>query len=566
MILKKISPLLAIFFVVILAVFIANTFHEEYPDEYDSIVGGLYITEGKLPYRDWFQHHQPLAYLTAAAILPISGRSFVHFRIFWALALFLLHLFVYLLLRRHFRQKDTRFYLVYLLLVAVGSTYFWGQMLLADTLAAYLLIPAYLFLLVSSFHSYRFDLKKLAIVSIFTFLVWLTSASFSFLALGFYLYALYLYLTTSVTKTDRLKNIIRAALVLAAPYFLLAVYLLLTASAKDWFFANVTYNQYYIYNYPRIEGAPINPIRYAVSIAYNFFGNFFPLLTGVSNFDLTHPLNLTLALSGVFMIIAAVIKQKFILALFLVYALIYANPRSNPFGIHETDYQAAVYILISLVNGVFALYALKELLDTKKTAVSAKFISAVLLLTLGVYWFFSSQSLFLSFSQKVYSKYMGQSPLVYDWPEVTPLVNQIVRPDEYAWIGPFEFKELFYLNAKTPSRYHWFLDHAAKIDKIKSEIIGDFNANRPLVIVFKRHFAPWGGDAASYNYFFTDFLDRNYFRIFELNQDLDSYQYQWQISNPRNFDIDGDFNFDKNQQQEILDRLVAANLIKQVPK
>src|SRR3989304_8135386 len=65
----------------LLAILLVNSLHEEYPDEFDSIVGGKYILEGKLPYRDWFQHHQPGAYVLAALLLPVSDGSFVRSRI-----------------------------------------------------------------------------------------------------------------------------------------------------------------------------------------------------------------------------------------------------------------------------------------------------------------------------------------------------------------------------------------------------------------------------------------------------------------------------------------------------
>lgn len=46
-----------------LVLFLVSAFHEDYPDEYDSILGGKYILEGRIPYKDWFQHHQPGAYV-----------------------------------------------------------------------------------------------------------------------------------------------------------------------------------------------------------------------------------------------------------------------------------------------------------------------------------------------------------------------------------------------------------------------------------------------------------------------------------------------------------------------
>ena len=61
-------------FSLLLVLFVTNAFHEKYPDEFDSIVGGRYITEGKLPYR-WFQHHQPGAYVMAAGVLSFADQS-----------------------------------------------------------------------------------------------------------------------------------------------------------------------------------------------------------------------------------------------------------------------------------------------------------------------------------------------------------------------------------------------------------------------------------------------------------------------------------------------------------
>jgi hypothetical protein len=155
---------------------------------------------------------------------------------------------------------------------------------------------------------------------------------------------------------------------------------------------------------------------------------------------------------------------------------------------------------------------------------------------------------------------MGQAPLIYDRPEVAPFVNKLVKKDEYSWIGPFDFKELFYLNAKVPSKYHWFLDHASKIDRIKQEMITDFDKNKPAVIVFRRNYAPWGGDPKTFNYFFTDFLEKNYFRIFELE---DGHKYHWKIANTQHFDIDGDFYFDKDRKEEIIKKLIELDFLEE---
>ena len=191
--LKKIPWSYVLFFLFLLFVFLLNTFHEEYPDEYDSILGGKYIVQGRLQYRDWFQHHQPFAYTFAAFLLPVSGISFVRFRILLAIAFFVLNTGAYFLLKKRFKNKNLTFYLFFLFITAVSATYFWGQMLLADTLSAYLIIPAYALLLLKDFYNKKFGEKDLLIFSLFAFFAWLTSLTCTYLLAGLYLYAFYLY-------------------------------------------------------------------------------------------------------------------------------------------------------------------------------------------------------------------------------------------------------------------------------------------------------------------------------------------------------------------------------------
>ena len=168
-------------FLLLLSIFITNAFHEKYPDEFDSIVGGRYITEGKLPYRDWFQHHQPGAYVMAATILPFSGQSFVKFRIGWEVVLFAIFVGSYFLLKARLPKRDVSFYLVLLFVLGISATYFWGHMLLADTLAGYFILPAFALLFLKDYYREKFYATDLVIVGGFAFLSWFTSMTYIFI-------------------------------------------------------------------------------------------------------------------------------------------------------------------------------------------------------------------------------------------------------------------------------------------------------------------------------------------------------------------------------------------------
>ncbi|MBI5449517.1 hypothetical protein HY948_04360 [Candidatus Gottesmanbacteria bacterium] len=552
-------------FLLLFAIVLVSTFHEEYPDEYDSIVGGLYITHGKLPYRDWFQHHQPFAYVVAAGLLPFTGQSFVKFRIAYGILLFSYHVGIYLLLRRRVRSPDIGFYLLFLLSVALASTYFWGQMLLADTLAAYLIIPGYALLVLKEYHKERFSRKDLAIVSASTFFTWFTSMTFTYVVIGLNLYAMYVFLKSDRGRYSLFGLIKIVGTIFVAPYALFLLYLIVTGSLKDYYFANIVYNQqYYIYNYP--GGGTVNPIRYAAVIANNFINNYLPALWGVKDFSFSDPIQVTLALSNAALFVLLLLKKRFAFLFPFFMAILFSVARSNPQAIRETDYQSSVYILFSMFNGLFTLGALKKLLDEDVLKSSIRSIITVVFLLLSVYWFFNAAFLIMKFEQKFYPKYMGQAPLIYDYPQIAPLINKMITTDDYAWIGPFEFKELFYLKTqKLASRYHWFLKQAA-VSKIKGEMVADFERSRPKVIVFKRAYSPWGGNAPEFNYFFTDFLDKNYVRLCRLNAALPDFAYEWTTGDPRNFQFATDINFDNQKKDEILLDLERQGLIKKGAK
>jgi hypothetical protein len=546
---------------VLFGLFFLNTFHEEYPDEYDSIIGGRYISELKIPYRDWFQHHQPGAYALAALILPFSGTSFVRYRIILAVVFFMILAGSYEILKKRIRCNPLLFYLVLLYGIGIGATYFWGQMLLADTLSAYLILPAFALVVIKAYYDESFERQDLTIFSMFAFLTWFTSMTYTYAVVILSVYALYLYFKTGIKSKKNIRSIIVSAIInLGLPYVLFILFFTVTGSLRDYYFANFTYNQeYYIYNYPRQPGALFNPVRYAVIIAHDFINNYIPSFTGVAGLPLYDPFVITFAFSGVSFIYATIMKKKYLLAAVVLFVLTFSSARGSPNSMKETDYQIYMYVILSAFSGLFTVSVLKQSIDEEKHMTLSKISSSVVAVILSLYLISTGILLVQKMMDKFYPKYMGTMPLIYDNPEITGIVNKIVSPGDYVYIGPFAFKELFYLKTRNqPSKYHWFLQHAA-VSKIKDELIADLTRNRPMVIVFSRNFAPWGGNASEFNYFMQDFLDKNYFRLYTLN--LTDHNYRWTVGNTRNWNIDGDFNFDRNRQEEILDKLLKAGLI-----
>jgi len=191
--------------------------------------------------------------------------------------------------------------------------------------------------------------------------------------------------------------------------------------------------------------------------------------------------------------------------------------------------------------------------------------SQTILLTvvMVIVWVYVVFALFLladKFGEKVYLKYMGQQPLIYDRPEVAPILNRITTKDDFVWVGPFAFHELLYLNAKNPSKYHWFLPQSEAFGRFKEGIINDLTIKRPKVIVFEKGYTNFGKRAEEWNYPITDFLSKNYFSF----EQLSTLGYVSKAPAVMHFDFTQTYYFDNNRREEIINDLVSTGLIEKI--
>jgi hypothetical protein len=319
----------------------------------------------------------------------------------------------------------------------------------------------------------------------------------------------------------------------------------------------------YVYNYPRPEGSTtINPIRFAIVIAHDFVQNYHGLITQINRFDLFYPVNLTLAVSNLALVIYAVYKRKYILALFIVGFMIYSNVRSNPLESKETDYQAAVYIVMSLFNGVFVVRKLHEDINFKNEQLATKVVFSALLIGTGVLVLFNSYYMFRKFFDKSYEKYMGTASTIYDRPQFAPIINAVVNQNDYMWIGPFEFEELFYANGKFPSKYHILIPGMRQQPAVIQQVMSDFEKNKPKVIYFNRQYHVLGMEPSQYAPWFLSFLDSNYITL--VNYREDGYQYRSVKGIDLSYDPEAKLYINKDNLREVIDKLLGANIIKKV--
>lgn len=547
-----------IFWAGIFIIFFLNTFHEKYPDEFDNILGGKYILSGLLPYIGFFSHHGPVAYFVAGIIQIFTGFSFVSFRIGYSILLFLIALGTFLFLSRSVGTRETKFYYIFVFLLGCAGTYYWLHMLLADSLSAFFILPVFGVLLLKGFYKMPLRSVDLVIISVCTFLMIFTSVTFLYVACIVYALTLYLYKTNEHTTFVSTRTV-KVLIIFIIPVFCFLLYLLLTGSFSAYIQQSLIFNQrYYIYNYPGAESGVINPIRYGVMTLFTFLENYHGLFVQIPHFNLAFPLNITFAIGNIFLIIYLILKRHYVLAASVFLILVFSNMRSQPLDSSEKDYQAAVYIVISLFSLSFIVTKLYE--DISKTAdYRHRLIFSGMFMIVFLYFFAAGFFLFQKSFSKAFSKYMGQSPLIYDRPEIAPILHTIISADKSVWIGPLEFEEQYYLDLKPPTRYHFLIPAMGRSPQARGEMIAEISESKPDVIWFDKNYSVLGQMPEEYAPFFTEYVDKNYSLLGEITENGSTYRSQ--IPRTDKVDLEAKLYLRNDRLEDILNLLLNKNLI-----
>ena len=548
---------------VLYGILFISAFHESYPDEYDNILGGWYILHGKIIYKDFFTHHGPMAYFLATPALIFSGNSFVKFRVVYSFMVFLMLVLPYLYLRASVGRILTKFYILLLFVIAFASVYFWGQMILADNLAAFFLMPPFALLVLKTLYSKKLSYKDVAFISFLTTAALLSSLTYLYITALIFLYTLFYFYKSNNLKPRNIIPLAKLVGLIILPGVLFLIYLLVTMSFGDYYYQNFTFNKsFYVYNYPRADGdMSINPIRYAIVIGNKFFQDATVLLIQVKDFNFNFPLNITLMLGNLTLFVYLLSKRKFSLAIFSFLVLMFSNVRTSPLTSKETDYQSAVYMLFSMFSVTLMLNLLYQDLK-EKVETPLKIIFGVLFILLSTYSIFSAFYLLRVYNEKAYQKYMGLQPLIYDRPELAPFINSIVEDGETTWVGPFEFQELLYIKPEIASRYQIFNPGMGASGVIQDELISDIETNKPKVIWFDKRFHILGRSPEDFGQKFISSLEKNYSPLYIDNVKGEA-EYLVNYPIDKRFDIATMLYIRNENREEIIKRLLDKGYIKE---
>ena len=544
--LKKLLNKFNLIYVVILLLFILNSAYISYPDEFINLLGGVSINQGLLPYVQFFDHHVPFAWYLASFFLIFSFKSFILFRLYFAIFTFLI-LFI---LAKWIKKKNEDlhlFYLGFFFIYPLAGLYYWFHLYLADSLAILFFSVSFWILITQTFSKNRGDIKPLIASSFFVFLMCFSSLTFVYLAAALYLWHIYL---IGITKFKKLAIFLIYSV---SPYVLYIGYLFATNSFKDFYFANFTYNtQLYISIPNYVRGDNFNPPKFAATLFFNFLQGYMPLLSKIKHLDLYLPTGVLAGLSS-FVLFLLFFAKDWILGIIYFFILSFSAPRSSLKTFDETDYQSGLFLVLGIASSFVALYILRNLKRENNLFEDLKRVSRFLI---AVFLIFTTVFLITNYYGKYFLRYTQQIPSIYDLSQTKDLIGSLIEEDDYFWIGPYEPNEIFFTGkGKIPGKYPTLLPQFRENEKLKSEFIKQFEVNTPKIIIYKNKASVFNTPAIEFGKFFMDWMSDKYTQLEDIKEAS-------LLKNPSFFDLKSDLFLLNDKKADLLKRLQSAGYIK----
>lgn len=543
---KKIKPVHYLLALIAL-IFLVNSQYVAYPDEFVNILGGKFILEGKVPYRDFFDHHLPGAWLLSASLLLFSFGSFVKFRFLWGIVQFLVLYFVGRFVQKRNKELHS-FYLGFFLLYPFITMYYWTHLFIADGIAFLFFSALFWMLFVESYEA-KHTLKTLIFLSLCNVVFVFTSLSYIYIALIFYLWIFVLFLNSK----PKLKDYITLIGISAVPYVLYVIYLFISNSWKEFYISNVVYNTTLYMRVPNYTpGRFFNPLKFALTVIYNFFDTYIQLLVRIKEFNLYFPVDLVLALST-FLLLVFLLKELPLIGAVYFFVLSFSAPRSNLMKIGETDYQSGLFIAIGAISFFLLLWRYKYI---KFTFEPLEFVRKFLVAMVVLYGVFAGIFLAQNTYNKFYLRHTQKMPSIYDHAPTAFFINEILGKGDYYWIGPYEPNEEFFVkSAKLPGKFPTLLPQFRESEYFSSEFIKQFETHNPKLIIYKHEASIFGTPALEFGKFFTDWMGEKYIS-------LENIKGLVVLKSPETFTMRTDVYLLKSEQNNLLKKLAESGYIK----
>lgn len=535
-------------FAISLSLFLINAFYVNYPDEFVNIMAGKYINWGKLPYRDFFDHHLPFAWYFSAIIQWFSFGSYVIFRFWWALIVF----FSFFLLGIYLRKTNPglfKYYLVFVLLYPLIGVYYWLHLFLADSLAAWFFCLVF-WLITNETYLKKVNKRVIYICSFLLFCLIFSSMTFVYLAGVIYLWLLYLLIKDKFS----FKLVLNFIGICILPYFLYFLYLLVTGTLKEFYISNIVYNTKLYMDIPNYTkgGHFFNPLKFAFTVIFNFQQKYLPLLTKIKDLDFYLRGEVLFGLSTFLYLFLLFFENKFLFVLFFL-ILSFSNPRSDIFILNETNYQAGIFIVLGLSCSLLVLWKQGIVIFKDDYLNSFKKIMVTLLFTLLLFnGLFLAKNTYDKWFQRYTQKMPGINNLAYS----AVFIDDILTEKDFFWVGPYEPNEVFFVKKARPAgKFITLLPQFREDDYFKNGFLEQFVKNPPTIIIFKHDASIFMTPAVEFGKFFLEWMNGRYVSIEELKT-IEV------LNTPSSFNLRTDLYLRKGEESRLLEVLRAKGYIK----
>lgn len=526
--------------------FIVNFNYVSYPDEFVNIMAGKLLLQGNLPYSQIFDHHMPGAWILAAIFQIFSFGSFVLFRFWWAAFAFAGFLFLVLWIRKNYKEFFP-YTVFYTILYPLMGVYFWFHLFLADSVSALFFAITFWMLIVQTLTK-RVSYKALLVTSLLTFMILFSSLTYVYLCGVLYLWQLYLFITSKPTW----KKFWIYTAVSAAPYALFVLFLLATQTFDDFLKANVTYNTELYVNIPNyVKGRYFNPIKFAMTIIFNFLGNYIPLLSQIKHLDIYFPLGTLSGLSTLLLFLILGYRNVFLgLLYFLV--LNFSTARSDVSKLNETDYQMTMFLVLGALSSLVVLYVIRTSKIQDRLLEDLKRLAGVII---SIFLLFSTVFLLHNAYSKYFQRYTQAMPSIVDLSYTGAFINDVIGEEDYYWIGPYHPEDVFFVEkGNMPGKYFFMMPQFGEHEYFRNDFIAQFEKNKPAVIMFRHEDSIFMTPADRFGKFFLDWMDDKYSRLDEEEVEI--------LKSPSTFNIRTDFYILNDKEDEVLQRMKDTGYLK----
>lgn len=522
--------------------FFLNSSYVSYPDEFVNILAGVFINQGKIPYKDYFDHHMPFAWYLASFFLRYSFGSYVLFRMYWALFQFAGFATLAIWIRKYYRDFY-KYFLGFFFLYPLLSVYFWIHLYIADSLASFFFSLIF-WILITQTLTKKIHNMALVVAGWLTWALLFSSLTFLYTVLVLYVWQIYLLYQNKYS----MKKFI---MLMAIPYVLFFLQLLVSGSLYDFYWSNFVYNTKLYISIPNyVKGKFFNPFKFGLTLIFNFYTNYLPLLSKIKHLDLYLPVG-TLAGLSTLALLFLLGSANVIEGLFFFLILSFSAPRSNIQTYSETDYQGSMFLVLGLVSAFIVLFILK------RRKVMDSLVQDVLRVTrflICIFLLFTSIFLLANTYNKFFLRYTQQMPSISKTSFLSRFVDEIIDVGDYFWVGPYEPDIEFYVQkGRLPGKYPTLLPQFREDESLKSSFIAQFEKNTPVIIIFKHEASIFGTPSDIFGQFFVTWLNERYTTLEKEKSNI--------LRSPTSITIKSDLYILKSQKEKTLEKLRQGGYI-----